>query len=58
MKKSEKYENKNRKFDGVCYNCVHKEYMSKNCQVWKYNHHKKFEKTGRVIDGDENDMVL
>ena len=31
-KKTEKYENKNRKLDGVCYHCEKKGQMSKDCQ--------------------------
>ena len=51
-KKAERYENKSRKFDGVCYHCGQSGHMSKDCWAPNHGHNKKFEKAERAIDGD------
>ena len=56
-KKTEKYENKTENLMGVL-PLGPKGHVSKDCWAQKYGHHKKFGKAERVIDGDENDIVL
>ena len=58
IKKTEKNDYKNRKFDGVCYYCSRKGHMSKDCWEWKYGNNKKFERAKKAIDGNEDDMIL
>ena len=41
-KKTERYEYKNKKFDGVCYHCSQRGHMRKHCLAWKNGHYKKF----------------
>ena len=54
---NKKAENKNRKFDGICYHCSQKEHISRDCQAWKNGNYKKFEKAEKAVDGDEDDLV-
>ena len=54
----ERYEYKNKKFDGLCSCCVQKRHLSKDCWAWKNVHYKNFDKAERAINGDEDDLVL
>ena len=58
LKKTERYEYKNKKFEEVCYHCGKKGHLSKDCQVWKNSNHKIFEKAEKAVYGAEDDLML
>ena len=56
--KEKKVECKNRKFEGIFYQCGQKGHIGKDCRVQKNGHYKKFEKAERAIDRDRDKLVL
>ena len=57
-KKTEQNDQRNKKFNGLCYHCGRKGHMSNDCRERKYNNNKRYEKPEKAIDGDEDDLVL